>query len=256
MLVKNKVVLVTGASRGIGRAISRKMGSEGALVILNYLSSREAAESAAKEIRESGGHAAAMQADVTDEEEVNRMMNDIIESYGGIDAVINNALSHYSFNPKERKAAWELEWDDYNRQWEGSVRGAYNVCRAAIPYMKEQMSGNIVNIVSNLVSFPVIPYHDYTTAKSGLLGFTRNLAKELGCFGITVNAVAPGLTYPTDSSAGTKEDVRNSIIELTPMQRLAAPEDIADAALYFASPLSSFVTGQCLYVDGGLVMGG
>ncbi|WP_306009218.1 3-oxoacyl-ACP reductase [Bacillus sp. MMSF_3328] len=256
MLVKNKVVLVTGASRGIGRAISRKMGSEGALVILNYLSSREAAESAAKEIRESGGQAAAMQADVTDEEQVKRMMNDIIESYGGIDAVINNALSHYSFNPKKRKAAWELEWDDYNRQWEGSIRGAYNVCRAAIPYMKEQMSGNIVNIASNLVKFPVIPYHDYTTAKSGLLGFTRNLAKELGCFGITVNAVAPGLTYPTDSSAGTKEDVRNSIIELTPMQRLAAPEDIADAALYFASPLSSFVTGQCLYVDGGLVMGG
>ena len=100
----------------------------------------------------------------------------------------------------------------------------------------------------------MIPYHDYSTAKMALLGFTRNLAKELGAFGITVNAVSPGLTYPTDSSYETKEDVRNSIIELTPMCRLAMPEDIAGAVLFLASDWASFITGQCINVDGGLVM--
>jgi 3-oxoacyl-[acyl-carrier protein] reductase len=120
--------------------------------------------------------------------------------------------------------------------------------------MKNQMSGRIINLVSNLIDFPIIPYHDYSTAKMALLGFTRNLAQELGTFGINVNAVSPGLTYPTDSSQETKEDVRNAIIQLTPLRRLARPEDIAGSVLFLASDLSSFITGQCLNVDGGLVM--
>jgi 3-oxoacyl-[acyl-carrier protein] reductase len=254
MKFKDRIVLVTGASRGIGAAIAKKFAAEGAFVVVNYLKNQLLADSVVKEIQSTGGQAVALQADVRDENQVTEMLSQIMDSFGGIDVVVNNALSHYTFNPKTRKTAWEMEWEDYDQQLAGNVRGAFNVCKAAMPYMKEQMSGRIINMVSNLIDFPVIPYHDYSTAKMALLGYTRNLSKELGSFGITVNAVAPGLTYPTDSSSETKEDVRETIIQLTPMHRLAVPEDIAGVVLFFASEWASFVTGQCLNVDGGLVM--
>ncbi|HLO11024.1 MAG TPA: 3-oxoacyl-ACP reductase [Pseudoneobacillus sp.] len=254
MNLKGKIVLITGASRGIGAAIARKFGAEGSFVVVNYLKNKHLAESVVSEIVALGGQAIAMQADVQDENQVNEMVAQIIDSFGGMDVVVNNALSHYTFNPKTRKTAWEIGWEDFQQQWEGNVHGAFNIIKATMPYMKEQMSGRIINIVSNLIDFPVIPYHDYSTAKMALLGLTRNFAQELGSFGITVNAVAPGLTYPTDSSYETKENVRESIIHLTPMRRLALPDDIAGSVLFLASDLSSFVTGQCLNVDGGLVM--
>ncbi|PKG22995.1 3-oxoacyl-ACP reductase [Niallia nealsonii] len=254
MMINNKVALITGASRGIGAAIAKKLASEGAFVVVNYLKNKELAEKVVKEIESQGGQGAALQADVQNAEQVGLMVAQIIDSFGAIDIVINNALSHYTFNPKTRKTAWDIDWQDYQNQWEGNVHGAFNICQAVLPYMKDQMGGRIINIVSNLIDFPVIPYHDYTTSKMALLGFTRNLAKELGAFGITVNAIAPGLTYPTDSSIETKEDVREKIMEMTPMKRLAVPEDIAGSALFLASDLASFITGQCLYVDGGLVM--
>ncbi|GKU83104.1 3-oxoacyl-ACP reductase [Niallia sp. NCCP-28] len=253
-MVNNKVALITGASRGIGAAIAKKLASEGAFVVVNYLKNKELAEKVIEEIESQGGQGVALQADVQNAEQVGLMAAQIIDSFGAIDIVINNALSHYTFNPKTRKTAWDIDWQDYQNQWEGNVHGAFNICQAVLPYMKNQMSGRIINIVSNLIDFPVIPYHDYTTSKMALLGFTRNLAKELGVFRITVNAIAPGLTYPTDSSMETKEDIREKIMEMTPLKRLAVPEDIAGSALFLASDLASFMTGQCLYVDGGLVM--
>jgi 3-oxoacyl-[acyl-carrier protein] reductase len=255
MHLQGKVVLVTGASRGIGAAIAKAFASEGAYVIVNYLQNTHLAETVVEEITDLGGQAVAMQADVRNEDSVNGMIAEIVDSFGAIDVVVNNALSHYTFNPKTRKTAWDMEWADYQEQIEGNVHGAFNTCKSVIPYMKSQTEGRIINIVTNLIDLPVIPYHDYTTAKSALLGFTRNMAKELGAFGITVNAVAPGLTYPTDSSRETQEDVRNQIIHLTPLNRLALPVDIAGAVLFLASDWASFVTGQCLRVDGGLVMG-
>ena len=254
MNLQDKIVLITGASRGIGAEMAKRFAKEGSFVVINYVKNQALAESVVSEIETLGGQAVAIQADVTNRNQVDEMMEQIIDSVGAIDVVVNNALSHYTFNPKTRKTAWEIEWEDYNRQWEGSVQGAFNICKAAMPHMKNQMSGRIINMVSNLIDFPIIPYHDYTTAKMALLGFTRNLAQELGAFGINVNAVSPGLTYPTDSSQETKEDVRNAIIQLTPLRRLARPEDIAGSVLFLASDLSSFITGQCLNVDGGLVM--
>ncbi|WP_159881243.1 3-oxoacyl-ACP reductase [Paenibacillus puerhi] len=249
-----KTVLVTGSSRGIGAAIAEAFGAQGALVIVNYIRNEAAAEAVVGRIRAQGGEAVAMKADVTDPAAVQAMIDESAEAFGSLDVVVNNALSPYSFDPKRRKTAWELRWEDYREQLEGSLGGAFHVVQAAIPLMKERGKGRIVNLVTNLIDFPVVPYHDYTTAKAALLGYSRNLAAELGAFGITVNCVAPGLTSPTDSSRDTKEDTKNAIIGLTPLGRLASPADIAGAVLFFASDWASFVTGQCLHVDGGLVM--
>jgi 3-oxoacyl-[acyl-carrier protein] reductase len=250
----DRTVLVTGASRGIGASIAKAFGALGAVVIVNYINNEQAALDVVAHIKQSGGEAVAMQADVTDGPRIAQMVDEAADAFGGIDVVVNNALSPYSFNPKQRKTAWNMEWADYQKQLDGSLGGAFHVCKAAIPYMKEHGGGRIVNMVTNLIDFPVVPYHDYTTAKSALLGYSRNLAAELGAFGITVNCVAPGLTYPTDSSRETKEDVKNTIVGLTPMGRLASPTDITGAVLFFASEWASFITGQCLRVDGGLVM--
>lgn len=251
---KGTTVLVTGASRGIGATIAKAFGEEGAFVVVNYLKNEAGAKKVADDIQEIGGEAIPMQADVTDGASVHRMVSDIVDSSGAIDVVVNNALPHYTFNPKRRKTAWEMDWEDYQKQISGSLGGAFHVCKAVMPFMKQQNKGRIINIVTNLIDFPLIPYHDYTSAKAGLLGYSRNLASDLGRFGITVNCVAPGLTYPTDSSRDTKEDLRNAITRMTPMGRLTKPKDITGSVLFFASDWASFVTGQCLYVDGGLVM--
>ncbi|AHF06152.1 3-oxoacyl-ACP reductase [Desulfitobacterium metallireducens] len=252
--MQDRVVLVTGASRGIGKAIAKNFGKKQAMVIVNYLKSEDLAEQVVKEIEDEGGHALALQADVTQASEVNGMVKAILDNLGTIDVVVNNALHHYTFNPKTRKTAWELEWEDYQGQIDGSLKGTFNLCKAVLPQMKRQGYGRIINMVTNLMDFPVVPYHDYTTAKAAVLGYSRNLAKELGPFGITVNCVAPGLTYPTDSSRETQEDVREILIRLTPMGRLALPEDIAGAVAFLASKEAGFITGQCLRVDGGLTM--
>ncbi|WP_085524264.1 3-oxoacyl-ACP reductase [Tuberibacillus sp. Marseille-P3662] len=251
---KGKVILVTGASRGIGAAIAKAFGEEGAFVVVNYLKSESAAHQVVTDIYNSGGDAALMQADVTDASAVQQMVADIVESFGGLDVVVNNALPNYIFNPKTRKTAWEMEWSDYQEQLDGSLGSTFNVCQAVIPYMKQQNGGRIINMVTNLIDRPLVPYHDYTTAKAGLLGYSRNLAADLGRFGITVNCVAPGLTYPTDASRETKEDTREAISNMTPLGRLATPKDITGGVLFFASDWADFITGQCLSIDGGLVM--
>ncbi|MFC5447108.1 SDR family oxidoreductase [Paenibacillus aestuarii] len=255
MLLKSKTALVTGASRGIGAEIAAALASHGASIVVGFHSRKDAAERTVERIREAGGSAIAHQADVRSMDDVRGMVEETVNRYGALDIVVNNALSPYSFNPAQRRTVWEHEWEHYQEQLDGSLRGAFHVCKAALPHMQKQGAGRMINVVTNLIDFPVVPYHDYTTAKSALLGFTRNMAAELGRFNITVNALAPGLTQGTDSSRETKEDVRRDIVRLTPLQRLAVPQDIANAAVLLASDLSGFITGQCLRVDGGLVMG-
>ena len=120
--------------------------------------------------------------------------------------------------------------------------------------MLKRAEGAIVNIATDLIARPVVPYHDYTTAKAALVGFSRNLAAEVGPMGIRVNTVAPGLVYPTDSSSSTKEDVKDAIVAQTPLRRIARPEDVVGPVLFLASDWAQFLTGQTLYVDGGLIM--
>ncbi|USK58548.1 SDR family oxidoreductase [Peribacillus asahii] len=249
-----KVVLVTGSSRGIGAAIALEFAREGAFVIVNYLKNVEAAEQVVSACIEVGGDAWAVQADVTSEEAVQSMIQQIVLETGRLDVVVNNAFKPYVFDPEQRKMAWQLTWDDYQGQIDGAVRSTHYICQAVLPIMKKQSSGSIVNIISNLVERPLVPYHEYNTAKTALMGYTRNLAVELGPFGIRVNCVAPGLVYPTDASKKTKESLKELIISQTPLRRIAKPEDIAGPVLFLSSDWSGFMTGQTLFVDGGFVM--
>lgn len=254
MNFQGKVVLVTGASRGIGAAIARAFAAEGATVVVNYLANEQAAGEVVAQCQAAGGDAWAVQADVTSREAVARMVAQARDEVGAIDILVNNAFRPYSFDPEQRKLFAEVPWADYQAQFDGSVGAAYNVCQAVLPQLRRRAQGSIVNIASDLVERPLVPYHEYTTAKSALVGFSRNLASELGPLGVRVNCVAPGLVYPTQASEATRAQFRESIIGTTPLRRLARPEDVAGPVLFLASEWSGFMTGQVLFVDGGLVM--
>ncbi|MFT0850443.1 3-oxoacyl-ACP reductase [Achromobacter sp. F4_2707] len=251
---KNKVALVTGASRGIGAAIAQAFAREGAMVVVNYLSNDAAAAQVVERCMASGGDAWAQKADVMDAQAVNNMVTQVLAETGRIDIVVNNALRAYRFNPDTRNRFQQLEWQAYRDQFDGAVQSACNVCQAVVPYMRQQASGSIINIATNLVEHPVVPYHDYATAKAALIGFSRHLAADLGPSGIRVNCVAPGLVWPTDASQETRESLREQLAGQTPMRRIATPEDVTGPVLFLASEWSRFMTGQVLYVDGGLVM--
>ncbi|CAN7301558.1 SDR family oxidoreductase [Bosea sp. LjRoot9] len=254
MNFRDRTIIVTGASRGIGAALAKAFAAEGGLVVVNYLSNEAAALQVVEACRALGGQALAIAADVTSEAQVTAMMARIADEVGKVDAVINNAFAPYVFDPDDRTRFWDTPWSAYQTQFDGALKATYNLCQAVLPLMKQRLRGSIVNMTSDLVARPSIPYHDYTTAKSALIGFSRTLAAELGPLGIRVNCVAPGLVYPTDASRATKEEVREALIAQTPLRRIATPEDVTGPVLFLASDWSGFVTGQTLHVDGGLVM--
>jgi 3-oxoacyl-[acyl-carrier protein] reductase len=249
-----QTVLITGASRGIGAAIAKAFAAEGACVIINYLKNENAAHDVVLACTQLGGTAFAIQADVLNQSAVEEMVLQAIREVGRIDVLVNNAFIPYRFDPENRKRFWETPWKDYQSQFEGSVGGTYNVCQSVIVHMRQRAKGSIINLASDLVYRPSIAYNDYTTAKSALVGFSKNLATDLGPYGIRVNCVAPGLVAPTTSSAHTKESVKDKLIAQTPLGRIATPEDIAGPIFFLASDWSRFMTGQVLVVDGGLVM--
>ena len=249
-----QVVLVTGASRGIGAAIARAFAAEQATVAVNYLRNAQAAAQVVEDCQRAGGDAFALQGDVTQPDTAARLVQQVVDEAGRIDVLVNNAFRAYAFDPEQRKGFADTGWADYQAQFEGAVGAAFHLCQAVLPHFRRRARGSIVNIVSNLVENPMVPYHDYTTAKSALVGFSRNLASELGPFGIRVNCVAPGLVYPTEGSSGTRAQFRETLMAHTPLRRLAKPEDVAGPVLFLASPWSGFMTGQVLFVDGGMVM--
>jgi 3-oxoacyl-[acyl-carrier protein] reductase len=254
-LLRNKTALVTGSSRGIGAVLAEALAQQGATVVINYFRNEQAAKQLADKIsRQYDAPTLVLQADVRDMDQAQYLIREAVSMTGSIDILVNNALAAYSFDPERRKWAWEMEWADYQNQIDGTLKGTFHMCSSALPHMKKQNGGKIINLLTNLIHHPVVPYHDYTTAKTALLGYSRNLAADVGPFGITVNCVAPGLVYPTDASRSTKEETRENIIASTPLRRIARPEDIAGPVLFLASPWSEFITGQCLTVDGGYTM--
>lgn len=252
-ILAGKVALVSGASRGIGAAVAESLAGEGAAVVVNYFKNEALADEVVAGIRSKGGKALAYGADVTDEALVREMVRATAETLGLVDILVNNALPDYKFDPIGRKGFAGIRWEDYIQQL-GALEGALHCSQAVVPGMVERGGGRIISILTNLINNPVVAYHDYTTAKSAFLGFSRNLASELGPDNITVNMIAGGLIDETDASAPTTEEVRNIVASSTPLRRLGKPEDIGRAVLMFASPWSDFVTGQYITCDGGLVM--
>ena len=251
MLLSEQWVLVTGGARGLGQAITRALAREGAGVVINYHRSEAAALALAEEL---GPRAIALQADVTDAAAVQRLFAAARERTGaGISAVVNNALAQFSFDGDARPKLGDIAWERFSQQIEGAVKGALNTMQAALPGMRAQGFGRIVNVGTNLFQNPVVPYHDYTAAKAALLSLTRTAANDLGPDGITVNMVSGGLLRTTDASSATPEAVFDLIAGMTPLRRVTTPAEFADAVLFFLSPWARAVTGQNLVVDSGLV---
>ena len=252
MKITKQLVVITGAGRGLGAAIAKAFASEGASVVINYYKSEEKALQLAASL---GDKALAIRADVRSAEDVQQLFKQAEAHFNmPVTTVVNNALINYTFDPAARKEAGQITWDAYSEQFEGTIKAALNTVQAALPGMKKQGFGRVINIGTNLLQNPVVAYHDYTTAKAALLGFTRNMANELGADNITVNMVSGGLLQTTDASAATSEEVFGIIKSITPLRKITSPEEAADAVLFFASPWARAVTGQNLIVDGGLVM--
>lgn len=252
LALADQVVLVTGGARGLGAAISKAFLREGARVVVNYhRSSRNAQEI----VQGAGpGRALAVQADVTDPEVVAGMLEQAQTHFGtAVTTVVNSALIDFAFDGDARPQGEAIGWERFERQFEGSVRGALNTLKAAVPGMRAHGFGRVINIGTNLVQNPVVPYHDYTAAKAALMSLTRTMAADLGPDGITVNMVSGGLLRTTDASAATPEAVFDLIAQSTPLRRVTTPEEFADAIVFFASPWARAITGQNLVVDGGLV---
>lgn len=250
--IKDQIVIVSGAGRGLGASIAAAFAREGAKVAINYRSSRAQAEALAAEL---GDRARAFQADIRSLAETERLVADVTAHFGAPTTVVHNALADFSFNGDARSKLDALSWTEMSTQLETALQGALNLIQAARPAMAAAGFGRIVTIGTNLFQNPVVPYHDYTAAKAALLSLTRTAAAELGPLGITVNMVSGGLLRTTDASSATPEAVFDIIAANTPLRRVTTPEEASDAVLFFASPWARAVTGQNLIVDGGLVFG-
>jgi len=246
-LLTGQVALVTGASRGIGRAIADTLAAHGATVWINYNRSQGAAEGLADEIEKAGGRAFTIKADVTKDDEVAAMVETVARQ-DGIDILVNNA------GPKIHSASFEeLRWPDMQAALEQIIGGVFRVTHAALPHLTEKR-GKIVNVLAAaLLGRTAYNWLPYITAKGALLSFSKNLAQELGPSGVRVNMVSPSLV-DTDLVSNIPEKVRQMTVGRTPLRRLATAEDVAGAVLFFASPYAEFVTGDNMLVTGGEVM--
>lgn len=242
-----QVALVTGASRGIGRAIARELAGEGYAVCINYYESREAAEELAGEITRSGGEAMTAQADVADARAVEAMVSAAEQTLGQVTLLVNNAgISRNGLFQDMDDAEWA-------RCFAVNVTGARNAIRAVLPHMLHEKAGCIVNISSMWGLRGASCEVAYASTKAALVGLTRSLALELAPSGIRVNAVAPGC-IETDMVRVLGQETKDMLVEMTPLGRLGQPEDIAHAVAFLASDKASFITGQILSADVGFIV--
>ena len=249
--LQNQTVFISGSGRGLGSDIAKSFYREGAKVIINYRKSFQSAEKLAEKL---GNNAFLLKGDVRNKDEVLNMQKELYENQIEVTTIIHNAIEDYSFNGEQRKKIHEIEWLDFQRQIETSQRGFINLLNVFSPVMREKRFGRVITIGTNLFQNPVVPYHDYTASKGGLLSLTRTSAIDLGPYNITVNMVSGGLLKITDASKATPENVFEYIAGITPLRKITTTEDFADAVLFFASPWARAITGQNLIVDGGLVL--
>lgn len=248
MLLKDKVALVTGASRGIGAETAKLFALEGAKVVVNYCNNADAAQSVVDEIKSKNGEAFAVQADVTEVEQVEKMMEVIKNAYGDVDILVINAGLHFKVAP-----FMQLTWEEFSNKYYGEMKSFYNSSKAVIPAMLAKKSGVIVAVSSGLSRHPGFGFSSHSASKSAVDALVKSLALELGGAGIRVNTVAPGLTI-TDATSWMPKEQQEMAANRTALKRNGMPDDIARAILFMASDLSSHVTGTYLSVDGGSAM--
>ncbi len=242
-----QVALVTGSSRGIGRAIAAQMAREGYAVCVNYIEQREAAEALVTQLQAEGCQAMAVQADVADRSAVNAMVAEIEAAFGPVTLLVNNAgISRQGLFQDVDDELWD-------RYFAVNVTGARNTIQAVLPHMLHEKSGCIVNISSIWGLRGASCEVTYAATKAALVGLTRSLALELAPSGIRVNAVAPGC-IETDMVRSLGQDTRDMLVDATPMNRLGTPEDIAGVVSFLASPRATFMTGQIITADGGFIV--
>ena len=243
--LKDKVAVVTGASRGIGKAAALALASQGAKVVVNYARSSDAAEATVKEISEAGGEAMALQADVSKSAEVDNLIKSAIDKFGRIDVLVNNAgITKDTLLLRMKPEQWQAVIDL-------NLTGVFLCTKAVSKTMLKQRSGRIINIASVAGQMGNPGQANYSAAKAGVIGFTKTVAKELANRGVTVNAVAPGF-IETDMTEDLKSD---DIIKFIPLGRYGKPEEVAGTIRFLAAdPAAAYITGQVFNVDGGMVM--
>ncbi|MGH1395530.1 MAG: 3-oxoacyl-[acyl-carrier-protein] reductase [Trichormus sp.] len=243
--LKGQVAVVTGASRGIGRAIALELATYGATVVVNYASSSGAADQVVAEITGKGGEAIALQADVSQADQVDALINAVMDKFKRIDILVNNAgITRDTLLLRMKPEDWQAVIDL-------NLTGVFLCTRAASKIMLKQRSGRIISITSVAGQMGNPGQANYSAAKAGVIGFTKTVAKELASRGITVNAVAPGF-IATDMTSDLKAD---EILKFIPLGRYGQPEDIAGMVRFLAAdPAAAYITGQVFNVDGGMVM--
>ena len=246
--LKDKVAIVTGASRGIGAASAKALAHHGATVVINYIKSKDKADELLNEIKKAGGRGMVFQADVRDQGAVNSMVESTLKEFGKIDVLVNNANINFPIRP-----FIELTWDQLEAKILGEMKALYNCAQAVLKDMLNKKSGKLIFVSSSLSRFPGFGFSAHAAAKSAMDSLAKVMAMELGPSGITVNVVGPGLTI-TDATAGQPKEVHEQVAAITPLRRLGMPDDIAGVVLFLASSLSDYLNGEYIPVTGGSFM--
>ncbi|CEA02768.1 3-oxoacyl-[acyl-carrier-protein] reductase FabG [Metalysinibacillus saudimassiliensis] len=242
-----KTAVVTGASRGIGRAIALKLAQDGANVVVNYSGSQAKAEEVVAEIKALGQQAIAVQANVADADEVKALMGAAIDAFGSIDILVNNAgITRDNLLMRMKEDEWDSVMDT-------NLKGVFLCTKAVARQMMKQRAGRIINVASIVGVAGNAGQANYVAAKAGVIGLTKTTAKELAARNILVNAVAPGF-IATDMTEELPQDVKDAMLTQIPLAKLGQPEDVANVVAFLASEGANYMTGQTLHIDGGMVM--
>ena len=246
-ILEGKTALVTGASRGIGRAIALQLAAEGAKVAVNFAGNTAKAEEVKTEIESKGGEALLVQANVASSEAVDEMVKKVADTWGKIDILVNNA------GITRDGLLMRMKDTDFDEVISTNLKGVYNCTKAVSKLMIKQRSGRIVNMASIVAITGNAGQTNYAAAKAGIIGFSKSAAKEFAARGITVNVVAPGF-IETDMTAVLSNNIKETMLKDIPLGRVGKPEDIAQAVKFLVSDDASYITGQVLRVDGGMSM--
>ena len=244
-MLKNKIVLITGAGRGIGRAIAIALAKEGAEVVINYNGSEERAKEVKQTIEENGGKASIYKCNVSDFVACEAMIKDIVKECGHLDILVNNA------GITKDGLIMKMKEEDFDSVLNVNLKGTFNTIRHSARQMLKQRSGKIINISSVSGILGNVGQANYAASKAGVIGLTKTMARELGSRGITVNAIAPGFV-DTEMTEVLSEEIRENACKQIILGRFGKPEDIANTAVFLASDKADYITGQVISVDGGM----